>query len=53
MVRQQYNFSPPGMIRELQDYAVAVDGLTVLELSIIQDISGVEGCASLAQLRLA
>jgi uncharacterized protein (DUF736 family) len=53
IVRQQYNFSPPGMSRELEDYVVDLDGLTMLELSIIPDISGGGARASLAQLRLA
>jgi hypothetical protein len=53
IVRQQYNFSPPGMSRELEDYVVDLDGLTMLELSIIPDISGGETRASLAQLRIA
>ncbi|MGB5728671.1 MAG: carbohydrate-binding protein [Thiogranum sp.] len=53
IVRQQYNFSPPGMTRELEDYVVDLDGLTMLELSIIPDISGGEARAALAQLRLA
>ena len=53
IVRQQYNFSPPGMSRELEDYVVDLDGLTKLELIIIPDISGGETRASLAQLRIA
>lgn len=53
VVRQQYNFSPPDSIRELEDYNVDLDGLTVLELSIVPDISGGESRASLARLRLA
>jgi len=53
IVRQQYNFSPPDMTRELEDYVVDLDGLTMLELSVIPDISGGEPRASLAQLRLA
>ena len=53
IVRQQYNFSPPGNSRELEDYIVDLDGLTILELSIIPDISTEKTCASLAQLRLA
>jgi hypothetical protein len=52
-VRQQYNFSPPDMSRELEDYVVDLDRLTMLELSIIPDISGGGARASLAQLRLA
>jgi len=53
IVRQQYNFSPPADTRELEDYSVDLDGLVLLELSIIPDISGGESRASLAQLRLA
>ncbi len=53
IVRQQYNFSPPDIVRELEDYAVDLNGLTILELSIIPDVSGGEACASLARLRLA
>jgi hypothetical protein len=53
IVRQQYNFSPPGTTREREDYAVALDGVTTLELNIVPDISGGPARASLAQLRLA
>jgi hypothetical protein len=40
VVRQQYTFSPPGTTREVEDYAVDLDGVTTLELHIIPDISG-------------
>jgi len=53
IVRQQYNFSPPGMTRELEDYSVDLAGVTTLELKIVPDISGGEARASLAQLRIA
>ena len=53
IVRQQYNFSPPGAERELEDYEVDLDGVTALELRIIPDISGGNTRATLAQLRLA
>ena len=53
IVRQQYNFSPPDSSRELEDYTVDLNALTVVELSIIPDISGGESRASLARLRLA
>jgi hypothetical protein len=52
IVRQQYNFSPPGTTTELEDLTVELDGLTTLELNIIPDISGGSACASLNQLRL-
>jgi len=53
IVRQQYNFSPPDNTRELEDYVVDLDGLTVLELDLIPNISGGRARASLAQIRLA
>jgi hypothetical protein len=53
IVRQQYNFSPPGTTDEREDYPVDLDGVTILELSIVPDISGGPARASLAQLRLA
>jgi hypothetical protein len=52
IVRQQYNFSPPGATSEVEDYHVELDGVTTLELSIVPDISGGPVRASLAQLRL-
>jgi hypothetical protein len=53
VVRQQYNFSPPGATREVEDYEINLDGVTVLELKIVPDISGGRAHASLAQLRVA
>jgi len=53
IVRQQYNFSPPGAAREVEDYDIALDGVTALELKIVPDISGGSAQASLAQWRLA
>jgi hypothetical protein len=53
IVRQQYNFSPPGVTHEFEDYAVDLAGVAALELRIVPDISGAEARASLAQLRIA
>ena len=53
IVRQQYNFSPPGMTRESEDYTVDLVGVTALELRIVPDISGGDARASVAQLRIA
>ena len=53
IVRQQYNFSPPEAVREVEDYDVDLDGVTALELRIVPDISGGSTRASLAQLRVA
>jgi len=53
IVRQQWNFSPQGTTNETEDHHVELSAVTVLELSIIPDISGGNALASLAQLRLA
>jgi hypothetical protein len=53
IVRQQYNFSPPGNTQEIEDYTVELDEMKTLELRIVPDISGGDSLASLAQLRLA
>src|SRR6266702_3974528 len=50
IVRQQYNFSFPHNTLEIEDYAVDLDGLTALELSIVPDISGGLARASVARL---
>jgi hypothetical protein len=53
IVRQQWNFSPPGTVRETEDYTVDLSDVTVLELRILPDQSGGTARASLASLRLA
>jgi hypothetical protein len=52
IVRQQYNFSPPGTAHEVEDYRVELEGVTVLELRVVPDISGGDSYASLAMMRL-
>ena len=53
IVRQQYNFSSPHNTLEIEEYAVDLVGLTVLELFIVPDISGGPARASVAQLCVA
>ncbi len=53
IVRQQWNFSPPGTVRETEDYTVELCDVTVLELRIVPDQAGGNARASLARLRLA
>jgi hypothetical protein len=52
-VRQQWNFSPPKTIREVEDYQVALLDVTVLELVIVPDKSRGAARASLRSLRLS
>jgi hypothetical protein len=53
IVRQQWNFSPPGTIRETEDYPVELADVTVVELKILPDQTGGTARASLASLRFA
>ena len=53
IVRQQWNFSAPSSTRETEEYRVELSEVTVLELTIVPDISGGAACASLKSLRLA
>ena len=48
IVRQQWNFSPEGSTTEVEDYAVDLERLSVLELAICPDTSQREAVASLA-----
>jgi hypothetical protein len=52
VVRQQWNFSPPDSIREVEEYRVKLSDVTVLELVIVPDISRGAARASLKSLRL-
>jgi hypothetical protein len=53
IVRQQWNFSSPGAVREIEDYAVDLFDVKVLELVIVPDKSGGETRVSLVKMRLA
>lgn len=53
IVRQQWNFSPPESIREVEEYRVDLYDVNVLELAIKPDISGGLARASLKNLRLS
>jgi hypothetical protein len=53
IVRQQWNFSPPQTMREVEEYQVNLSDVTVLELVIVPDISRGTARASLKSLRLS
>jgi hypothetical protein len=53
VVRQQWNFSPAGATREVEDFRIELAGVKVLALDVVPDISGGPARASLAELRLA
>lgn len=54
IVRQQWNFSPPESVQEIEDFAVELSAaVTTLELVIVPDKSGGTARASLASLCVA
>jgi len=53
IVRQQWNFSPPESIREVEQYQVDLHNVNVLELVIKPDIAGGAARASLKSLRVS
>jgi hypothetical protein len=53
IIRQQWNFSPPDSIREIEDYSVDLFEVAVLELIIEPDKGNHGARASLRSLRLA
>jgi len=53
IVRQQWNFSPPETIREVEEYQVELASVTVLELIIVPNVTGGSARASLKSLRLS
>jgi hypothetical protein len=52
IVRQQWNFSPQGATTEIEDYAVDLSNVSVLELRIVPDVSGGDARATLARMRI-
>jgi hypothetical protein len=53
IVRQQWNFSVPNSMRDVEEYRVELSGVKVLELVIVPDISGGAAHASLKSMRLS
>ncbi len=53
IVRQRWNFSSPDATREIEDYAVDLSNVTLLDLTIEPDKENSKARASLLSLRLA
>jgi hypothetical protein len=53
IIRQQWNFSPQGSTREVEDYQVDLDGMWVLELTLKPDLMPSSAFATLAAWRVA
>jgi hypothetical protein len=52
IIRQQYNFSPEGSTREVEDYRVELSEAVALELSIVPNLGGGPTRASLRKMLL-
>ena len=52
-MRQQWNFSPSGSVREIENYVVELSEVLVLELMIVPDKSNGNARASMQSFRLA
>lgn len=52
IVRQQFNFSPAGASREVEEYRVELTDVVGLELIIVPEIGGGEARASLQEFRV-
>jgi hypothetical protein len=53
IVRQQWNFSPPGTVRQVEEYQVDLSGVSALELIITPNIGGGSARASLKNFSLS
>jgi len=53
IIRQQWNFSPRGSTREVEDYGVNLDHVSALELQINPEIGGGDVRASLQRWQIA
>jgi len=53
IVRQQWNFSPPNSIREVEEYQVELASVTILELIVVPSVGGGSARASLKSLHLS
>jgi hypothetical protein len=53
VVRQQFNISPSGATREIEDYRVELQDVEKLQLRIIPDIGHRPSFATLARLQVA
>ena len=53
IVRQQWTFSPPSTVREVEEYQVDLPNVTILELAIVPSINGGPSRASVTSLSLS
>jgi hypothetical protein len=52
VIRQQWNFSPAGSTCEIEDYALNCEGINVVELEIVPDLTNHSAVATMQEFRL-
>jgi len=52
-VRQQFNFSPRGATRQVEDYRVELESVETLELRIVPDLNGGDAVARVTEFAVA
>ena len=52
VVRQQWNFSPAGATYQVEEYALKAEGITIVQLEIVPDISGGSALATMEEFRV-
>lgn len=53
IVRQQFNFSPNGATKEVEEYALQLEAVSAIQVRIVPSIDGQRAVARLNELRLA
>jgi hypothetical protein len=53
VLRQQFNFSPDGATRQVEEYALALDDVAAIQLRIVPSIDGRPATARVTDLRIA
>ena len=53
VVRQQFTFSPDGATKEVETYALRLDGVSLVQVRIIPSIDGRRAVARVSELQLA
>lgn len=52
VVRQQFTFSPPGTVREVEEFVLGLEDVAALEIEITPQIGGGSSVASLREFRV-
>jgi hypothetical protein len=53
VLRQQFNFSPNGATKEVEEYALQLEEVSAIQLRIVPSIDGQPAVARVTELRVA